>query len=97
LGARAYHGAASTLRHSAALAGSDATGAPDLFLELAENFTIFVRSLTRVADAVLASSAHNDEGTLKLYERWLRTGSGALGDALVTRGVLPVRGDGTLH
>jgi hypothetical protein len=34
---------------------------------------------------------------VKLYERWLRTGSLPLAGALAARGILPTRSDGTVH
>jgi hypothetical protein len=97
LGASAYHGAASTLRRSATLSGTDASGVPDLFVELADNFSRFARLLSRVADALAANSAHSDRAALRLYERWLQSGSCALAEALMARGMLPQRGDRTLH
>jgi hypothetical protein len=36
-------------------------------------------------------------GVLKLYERWLKTGSEDLGSELMQRGLLPVRGAGGVH
>jgi hypothetical protein len=96
VGARAYEGAASMLRRAAAGAATP-RGASDLFGELAGNFAMFVDLLSAMADAVLARSAQGERGLLKLYERWLKTGSPLLGDALAVRGVCATRGDGVLH
>jgi len=93
LGARAYQGASSMLRRAA----SAERAGPDVFHELAQNFGMFVALVSHVADAMLANSARDDRAVLKLYERWLRNGSAPLASALVSRGVLPVRRDGTLH
>ena len=91
LGARAYDGAGKMLR----VASGDA--APDLFFELAENFERFTELLKAVAEKLSLSAAPSSLGLLKLYERWLKTGSEALGSELIERGVLPVRGAGGVH
>lgn len=91
LGARAYDGAGRILRNGA----NDA--APDLFFELASNFERFAELLSAVAEKLSLAAAPSSQGLLKLYERWLRTGSDELGSELLERGVLPVRGAGGLH
>ncbi len=92
LGARAYDSAARLLRGAAA---DDA--APDLFFELAQNFDAFSELLGSVAETLSIAAAPSSQGVLKLYERWLRTGSETLGAELAQRGVLPVRGAGGVH
>ena len=91
LGARAYDNAARMLR------GAANDNAPDLFFELAENFERFAQLLTAVAERLQLAAAPSSLGLLKLYERWLKTGSQELGSELMQRGVLPVRGAGGLH
>jgi hypothetical protein len=91
LGARAYDGAGKMLR------GAASEGAPDLFFELAENFEQFAELLSAVAEKLSLSATPSSMRVLKLYERWLKTGSEALGSELLERGVLPVRGAGGLH
>ena len=92
LGARAYDGAASMLR------GHGESGAPDLFRELSDNFTMFADMVGCVADALQANSAHvSDREMVRLYERWLRTGSAPLAAVLLGRGVSPQRGQGGIH
>lgn len=91
LGARAYDGAGKLLR------GSTGESAPDLFFELAENFERFAELLSAVAEKLLLAAAPTSQGLLKLYERWLKTGSETLGSELLGRGVLPVRGAGGVH
>lgn len=87
LGARAYGLAAGTL-----------TGARDLFQELADRFDNYARLLGAVSDTVAATSAASTPaGTLRLYERWMRTRSPAAADALIERGLLPLSPKGTLH
>jgi hypothetical protein len=92
LGSRAYDEAASMLRGVRPDAGG-----PDVFFELSRNFGQFVEVVTEVADVVHARGARGPRGMLDVYERWLKTGSGALAAALSQWGVLPSRTDGTLH
>jgi len=94
LGARAYDGAASMLRQSA----GDGTGAPDVFRELADNFAMFAEVVSRIADVLQANSAHNsNRQVVRLYERWMKTGSAPLAVALAGRGLTPQRGHGGIH
>jgi len=92
LGATAYENASAMLRQRA-----KDQNAPDLFSELAEKFRMFVRLLADVAESLRARSARTDGAVVKMYERWLRTGSTTLGDALMARGMMPVRGSGLVH
>jgi len=95
LGARAYDGAASMLRTTDR---SNGPRAPELFEELADKFTAFVHVLGNVADGFFARSAQSgDSGTLRVYERWLHTGSRQLAAALANRGLMPSRGPGGVH
>jgi hypothetical protein len=95
LGARAYDSAAAMLRRGAG--NAEAGAAPDVFAELAHNFDMFVELMNEVADALFAQSVRTDSATLRLYERWLRNGSSSLSEALSARGLVPLRGDRTLH
>lgn len=98
LGARAYDGAAAMLRRGARTAGSDTHQAPELFEELSDNFSGFAQVLATVADGLYANAAHvNDQSAVKIYERWLRTGSTQLAVALGARGMVPTRGKGGVH
>lgn len=98
LGARAYDGAASMLRQGGRSTGQESSQAPELFEELSEKFSRFARVLATVADGLFANSASaNDRGVLKMYERWLRTGSSQLASALAARGVVPTRGRGGVN
>lgn len=91
LGACAYENASAMLRRS------KSAGSTDLFGELAEKFRMFVALVADVAESLRARSARTDGAMVKLYERWLKTGSATLGDALLARGMVPVRGSGLLH
>ena len=64
----------------------------DLFAELAKDFNAFVSVLSEVANATVAKSVATSQGVLKLYERWLRTRSDSLGDALASQGFVAPRG-----
>ena len=57
-----------------------------VFAELAERFVDFVDVLTEVSER---SSFSSNTDLLRLYERWLRTGSTRSGQLLVERGVVP--------
>jgi hypothetical protein len=92
LGAVAYDGASQTLRR---LGGSQ--DGPDVFGELSTNFSMFVELLTAVADMLYARSVASPGSLLELYERWRRSGSHVLSDALSQHGVTPLRGDRTIH
>ena len=91
LGARAYDNAAGMLR-----SGGGNTG-PKVFEELSSNFRRFVTLLNEIADRLFVSSGRSDRSVVKLYERWLKTGSASLAQELAERGVMPTRGGGTLH
>jgi hypothetical protein len=91
VGKTAYDAAASMLRR-----GGGARG-PDVFDELATNFDELAAVLTDVADALRAGSATDSRSVLDLYERWTRRGSCALAEALARAGVVPTRGNGTVH
>jgi hypothetical protein len=95
LGARAYDFASQMLRQRNA--ASDLTAAPDLFRELAVKFDMFVELLRNVADALQARAATTPSAMVRVYEKWLRTGSAPLAEALAARGMVPTRGNGTLH
>jgi hypothetical protein len=89
VGARAYDGAASMLRRHSS---GEASSAPDVFGELAERCDAFVALVSGVADRIAAQSGGTTDGSvLKLYERWLRTGSSEIAAALGQRGLVPLR------
>jgi hypothetical protein len=76
LGARAY----------SSLARSGDLPLGDVFDELAGNFPAFVDVLNEVSERT-SSSSNTD--LLRLYEKWMRTGSRRTGDILVARGIVP--------
>lgn len=93
VGSTAYRQAAAMLRRSA----TALTQGPDVLGEMADKFERFAEVLNDVADGTLASGARDERATLKLYERWLRTGSARLAEELGARGLNPVRGSGGLN
>jgi hypothetical protein len=60
---------------------------PDVFSELAARFQEFADVLTLVAEASRASSPAS---VLRLYERWLQTGSRLAAERLAREGVVPI-------
>jgi hypothetical protein len=98
VGATAYRGAATMLRRPNLDAGSSRSDeSENVFGELSLKFDRFVDVLTAVADTTFAQQARGERGILKVYERWLRSGSSTLARELGARGLVPVRGTGGLH
>jgi hypothetical protein len=103
VGATAYQGAATMLPRPATdgpdpKSGSKRSEAEEnVFGELSRKFDSFVDVLTEVAETTLAQQARGERGLVKLYERWLRSGSVTLAKELGARGLVPTRGTGGLH
>jgi hypothetical protein len=70
----------------AALSRYETDAFSSVFAELADNFVRFADVLSEVSER--ASCASNAD-LLRLYERWLKTGSRRCGQLLVERGVVP--------
>jgi hypothetical protein len=90
LGARAYATASRMLLTDQAEHGG-------LFDELADGFPRFVALVHDVADTLNAGALLSHGKLLELYERWARSGSGTLAEALARQGLVPLRGTRTLH
>ncbi len=78
------------------LATSDDVLSP-IFAELSDKFVRFVDVLTEVSER---SSLTSDSDILRLYEKWLRTGSRRNGNLLAERGIVPnasIRGSKATH
>lgn len=58
----------------------------DIFKELSESFARFVEVIGEVANATIARGVASSRGLIKLYERWLKTRSDKLGEALASHG-----------
>src|SRR5262245_16799121 len=67
------------------LGTSDDTLSP-IFAELSDKFVAFVDVLSEVS---ARTQLTNDADLLRLYEKWLRTGSRRNGDLLAERGIVP--------
>ena len=93
IGRTAYESAGSLLRTGGEKKTTDENG-PDIFGELSKDFASFVAVLGEVANATVAKSVATSRGVLKLYERWLKTRSDRLADALASQGFVAPRGGG---
>ena len=82
VGSTAYGQAASMMR--------GAQG-PDVLTELARKFERFVEVLADISDGFLARGASDERSVVKVYERWLRTGSTRLAEELGAMGIVPSR------
>jgi len=69
-----------------ALSRVDSAGFSPVFAELAEKFMGFVDVLSEVSER---TSCTSNTDVLRLYEKWLKTGSPHSGQLLVERGVVP--------
>lgn len=87
VGTSAYTQAAAMVRKKPAAEPHEA----DVFTELSAKFERFVQVLADVAEGTLASAVSDGRSLVKLYERWLKTGSARLAGELATRGILPRR------
>lgn len=94
VGRAAYDNAAAMLRHGQ---GSRAAQGPDVLAEISMKFERFVDVLADVADGTLACGARDERSVVKLYERWLKTGSSRLAEELGARGIVPTRGGGGVN
>jgi hypothetical protein len=93
IGRTAYESAGSLLRTTAKPAAEDESPT-DIFGELARSFGEFVDVIAEVANTTVARGVASSRGLLKLYERWLRTRSDTLADALSSHGFVAPRGGG---
>lgn len=97
IGSRAYGAAGSLITGKSTRDLDAAAEGIDVFGELAKKFGSFVGVLNEVADLTVAAGASTSRAVVKLYERWLRTRSESLADALSSHGfVAPRTGKGVL-
>jgi hypothetical protein len=90
IGRTAYESAGSLLRAGA----SPEDNGTDIFHELATGFAEFVAVIAEVANTTVAKSVATSRGMVKLYERWLKTRSESLAEALSSHGFVAPRGGG---
>lgn len=93
VGSAAYSHASVMLRMSAPQEGPGT----DVLGELTRKFERFAEVLADVAEGTLACGARDQRSLVKLYERWLRTGSSRLAEELGSHGLVPVRTKGGLN
>jgi hypothetical protein len=93
IGRTAYDGAGSLIRTPGRAASSNENKL-DIFAELSAGFASFVEVIGEVANATIASGVATSRGLIKLYERWLKTRSEKLADALTSHGFVAPRGGG---
>lgn len=93
VGQSAYQHAAAMFRLKARMSEKG----PNVLSELAIKFDRFADVLRDVAEGTLASNARDQRSVLKLYERWLKTGSARLAEELGVHGIIPGRGAGGLN
>ncbi len=92
IGSRAYGSASSMLRSgSSSTSVEEAAARIDIFAELAARFDGFVLVIADVADAAFANAPAGSKQLVKLYERWLKTGSERIAEALTEQGLVPTR------
>ena len=90
LGATAYESAGALIVNPATRGESTL----DVFRELAAKFAAFVAVLTDIADVTVAKGVQSSKNLVKLYERWLRSRSDRLAEALSSHGFVTPRGSG---
>jgi hypothetical protein len=91
VGATAYTHAAAMMRLKAK---AEPKAVPDVLSELAAKFDRFAAVLRDVAEGTLVAGPRDERSIVKLYERWLKTGSARLAEELGARGIVPTRGAG---
>ncbi len=91
IGTTAY-GTASAMLLGGARSSETAARGIDVFGELAAKFAAFVEVITEVADTTVAKSVASSKGLLRVYERWQKTKSGTLAQALTSHGLVPLNG-----
>ena len=92
IGTTAY-GAAAGILHAPSSATADKAGPRlDIYRELADNFRAFVGVLVEIADLTITAGVQGSRDLVRVYERWLKTGSDGLAQALAAHGLVPVRG-----
>lgn len=92
IGAKAYGSARSLLSPSS----TSLDAGSDVFGELMTNFRAYAGVVAEVADTTVAFGAKSSTGVLRAYERWLKTGSDSLAEALRGHGFLQKK-TGTLQ
>ena len=87
VGATAYQHAAAMMRLRLAQRGE-----PSIFSELSQNFERFAKVLGDVAEETIGAMVRDSQSLVRVYERWLRTGSSRLAGELGMHGIVLSRG-----
>ncbi|MFO0588116.1 MAG: hypothetical protein U0441_11280 [Polyangiaceae bacterium] len=87
VGATAYQHAAAIVRIKLSRHGE-----PPIFSELSTKFERFAAVLGDVAEDTLGAMVRDSQSLVKVYERWIRTGSTRLADELGMHGIVLARG-----
>ena len=96
IGRTAYESASSIMRAGSSNSMEDDAAKMDIFQELSSQFSLFVSVIADVANRTVARGVATSRGLLELYERWLKTRSETLADALSLHGFLAKRGGGSV-
>lgn len=83
---RTAYDSASSLMTSRSSRDVSAAAELDIFKELSASFARFVEVIGEVANATIARGVASSKGLIKLYERWLKTRSEKIGEALASHG-----------
>jgi len=94
IGRTAYDSASSLITSRSSRDVSATATQFDLFKELSASFARFVEVIGEVANATIARGVATSKGLVKLYERWLKTRSEKLGEALAAQGFITARARG---
>jgi hypothetical protein len=86
IGRTAYEGAGALIMGGSGTDVAEDARRIDIFAELASGFASFVELIAEVANATIASGVATSRGLVKLYERWLKTRSETLAEALSSHG-----------
>jgi len=87
VGASAYQHAAAMMRVRAGRSSE-----PPVYSELAAKFQRFAAVLSDVAEGTIGAMVRDSQSLLKVYERWIRTGSTRLAGELGLHGIVLARG-----
>jgi hypothetical protein len=87
VGSTAYQHAAAIVRVRA-----KPSAGPPVFSELASKFERFAAVLGDVAEETIGTMVRDSQSLVKVYERWLRTGSSRLAGELGLHGIVLARG-----
>jgi hypothetical protein len=86
IGRTAYDSAGALIMGGSSTDLSEDAKRIDIFSELSAGFASFVAVIAEIANATIASGVATSRGLIKLYERWLKTRSETLADALSSHG-----------